>query len=197
MSGAETTEEAVHVVSAAIVKDDTCLVAQRGEGMSFTEKWELPGGKVEPGESAREALRREVREELSVEVVVGRLIAAEVTETEGRCFRVEVFEATLSRGTPRLNEHLRHGWFHRDELDRLDWVEPHAPLVGPVKAHLDLRHGLGAWAYAPSVVASRMTVAGIAAAEWATVPLAWGTLASTTAYLMFVASVRAAWAGSR
>jgi mutator protein MutT len=54
----------LHVVGAAIARGETCLVARRGPSMSLAGKWEFPGGKVEVGESAPDALAREILEEL-------------------------------------------------------------------------------------------------------------------------------------
>ena len=69
-----TAREPLHVVGAAILAGDRCLVARRGPGMSLPGLWEFPGGKVEPGESDRAALAREIREELGCDVEVGALL---------------------------------------------------------------------------------------------------------------------------
>ena len=61
-------KKALEVVGAAIVRDGRCLVTRRGPAMSAPLKWEFPGGKVEPGESHHQALVREIKEELDVEV---------------------------------------------------------------------------------------------------------------------------------
>lgn len=183
--------EPVHVVSAAIVRDETCLVAERGAGMSFSERWELPGGKVEPGELPRDALRRELREELAlVDAEVGARIAEGRTSTEGREFRVEVFEVILSGDEPSPVEHSRHGWFRADELDSLDWVEPHQRLLPTVKAHLRRRNA--AWPLDPGVYARRMTAMATAASEWATVPLFFGAAVSMSTAALLLASWRTA-----
>ena len=63
----------IEVAAAIIVKDNKVFATQRGYG-EFKDGWEFPGGKLEPGESAREALVREIREELDVDIRVGRLL---------------------------------------------------------------------------------------------------------------------------
>jgi 8-oxo-dGTP diphosphatase len=64
----------IAVVAAVIERDSRILICQRRRDMQFPLKWEFPGGKVEPGESLHNALARELKEELGVDVVVGREI---------------------------------------------------------------------------------------------------------------------------
>ena len=64
------TDKLIDVVGAAIVRDGKVLCARRGNGKSLAGYWEFPGGKVKPGESRREALRREIEEELLCEVTI-------------------------------------------------------------------------------------------------------------------------------
>ena len=61
----------INVVGAAIIKDGEVLCARRGEGKSLAGYWEFPGGKIEPHESARQALHREIEEELLCEIEIG------------------------------------------------------------------------------------------------------------------------------
>ena len=110
----------VHVVGAAILRQGTCLVARRGAAMSTPLKWELPGGKVEPGESPRQALAREIREELALSIEVGELLGRGESLTEGRRIVLDVYVATLTRGEVRLVEHHSWGWFSAAEIDDLD-----------------------------------------------------------------------------
>jgi len=188
-------DDAVHVVSGAILRDETCLVAERGEEMSYTSRWELPGGKVEPGEAPEEALRRELREELDVEAVVGVHIASGDVECEGRRFKVDVYEVALTGGWPRPVEHARHGWFRAEELDELDWVAPHLPVVAPVQDHLR-RRGAG-WPPSPASTARRMNQMAAVAMEWATMPLVMGAAVGASTYAMVMASLSTAYSRSR
>ena len=63
----------IEVVAAAIIQDGKVLAAQRGYG-NYKDSWELPGGKVEPGETFKQALQREIREEMGAKVTVGDLV---------------------------------------------------------------------------------------------------------------------------
>ncbi len=123
----------LQVVGAAIIEGGRCLVAQRGAGQSAALKWEFPGGKVEPGEAAVDALAREVREELGVEIRVGGVIgSAEVAE-----LRLTVYRAHLVSGTPTPLEHHALLWVTADRLAELDWADADVPLVSEVQGLLE------------------------------------------------------------
>ena len=80
-SAQPTPRKTINVVGAAIVKDGKVLCAQRGEGRSLAGFWEFPGGKIEPHETARQALHREIEEELLCEVEVPTKCARLLTIT--------------------------------------------------------------------------------------------------------------------
>ncbi len=127
----------IHVVGAAILHRGRCLVARRGPGMSLAGKWEFPGGKVEPGEGPREALAREIREELGLEIEVG-LVAGRGTVTAGERFIVlDVYFAELTGGALALAEHSEVSWHAADTLMTLDWAEADVPVLESVRARLE------------------------------------------------------------
>lgn len=126
----------IRVVGAAIVQGRTCLVAQRSAKMSTPLKWEFPGGKPEPGEEARAALIREIREELEIEIEVGEWLGRGASESGGRRIELDVFVATWTGGQIRLAEHCRHGWFEESQIDGLDWAEADRPVLEALKTHL-------------------------------------------------------------
>ncbi|MDV6306252.1 glycosyltransferase 87 family protein [Gordonia amicalis] len=106
------------VVAAAIVDDGRVLLAQRAHPAELAGKWELPGGRVESGETHATALTREIREELGAEIEVAGRIGAEVTHPNG--LMLYAYRARLRSGTPAALEHLDMQWFSADELRRLD-----------------------------------------------------------------------------
>ena len=100
--------------------------------------WEFPGGKVESGEDPEEALVREIREELGVEIVVNECLGTHrVTggeqPGEERCIELSVYTATLAEGRIRLAEHRAYGWFGRDALDGLRWSSADRPFLADLK----------------------------------------------------------------
>ncbi len=116
-------------VGAAIFCQGQVLVAQRSRTMSAPGCWEFPGGKVEPGETPEQALRRELQEELGVTVQVGpELLAAAPLAEEAR-IRLRVFRCELLEGMPRAREHARLRWLAPDQLRGLRWARPDLPFV--------------------------------------------------------------------
>jgi 8-oxo-dGTP diphosphatase len=119
----------LHVVGAAILRDGRCLVAQRAADRSMPLLWEFPGGKVERGEAPREALARELEEELGVPSEIGDFLARGTSTHEGRRIVLDVFLARIPDGEVELREHASHGWFGPEELDALDWPEADLPIL--------------------------------------------------------------------
>lgn len=107
------------MVTAALIKSsDKILIAQRPKIGRFANKWELPGGKVDPGETPEEALRREMREELCIETVVGPLFSDTLYHHESgqiRQFTYWVELAAASSGIC-LTEHQSIAWVTLSEL---------------------------------------------------------------------------------
>ncbi len=104
------------VVAGAITSSDgRLLLAQRSYPAQVAGLWELPGGKVEDGEGLAAALRRELREELEVDVEVGALLAESVELSDD--LTLVALWARIVDGVPRAVEHSRLRWVGVDELD--------------------------------------------------------------------------------
>jgi 8-oxo-dGTP diphosphatase len=98
-------------------------------------RWEFPGGKIERGESAAEALRREIREELSVDIEVGAELTTNDTRVGARVIRLTCLRATLAGPRPtESTDHDRLAWLHPRDLRTLDWAEPDLPAVSLLTA---------------------------------------------------------------
>jgi 8-oxo-dGTP diphosphatase len=127
----------VVIVGAAIVRGGTLLAQQRAWPVDAAGKWELPGGRVEPGESEVDALRRECVEELDVEISVGERVGPDVGLPGGKVLRI--FAAGLAEGEPRAVEHLELRWLTSDQLVSVPWLPADELLLPDLRALLATR----------------------------------------------------------
>ena len=122
---------AIAVVAGLIYQGNRLLVCQRKPGGPFGLKWEFPGGKVEPGEASFAALRRELREELGIEVESAREVfhhthryGAPPVEIELAFFLVESYRGAVAN---RVFNQIR--WAESDELATLDFLDADLPFI--------------------------------------------------------------------
>lgn len=109
-------------------------------------RWELPGGKVEPGETAAEAAVREVREELGCDVRVTGRLAGEQPVGDRLTLRVLLAELVGGEPTPAEHQHDALRWLGPEELDAVDWLEPDRPFLDQLRdVLLDVRRPDSAW----------------------------------------------------
>ena len=118
----------INVVAAVIIKEGKVFATQRGYG-EFKDGWEFPGGKVEAGESPEEALRREIREELEVEVNVGDLIDTIEYDYPAFHLSMKCYACTIAGGSPHLLEHEAARWLSADQLDSVAWLPADITLI--------------------------------------------------------------------
>lgn len=122
--------ESLRVVAAVIIRDGCVLTCRRNAERSAGGLWEFPGGKVEPGESAEEALIREIREELGVDIEVGELIHRATTPTDTAPVDLSSYAARLTDAVPTSStDHDALRWLQPDELRSLRWAKPDRPVV--------------------------------------------------------------------
>lgn len=123
----------VSVVGAALLRRDPArvLASRRTGPPRLAGFWEFPGGKVDPGETDEAALRRELREELGCEAVIGGRLGEDLLIGETAVLRV--YLAALVAGEPALVDHDAHRWLTVDELDDVTWIPVDAPLIGQLR----------------------------------------------------------------
>jgi 8-oxo-dGTP diphosphatase len=127
------------VVGAAIVDDltrpTTLLSGRRTEPPELAGRWELPGGKVEPGELPRDALLREIREELGVGIELGALVEGPVAGSWplGDRYLMQVWLARITVGQPRpLLDHDQLRVLSKAELYAVHWLSADLPIIAGV-----------------------------------------------------------------
>ena len=128
------------VVGVALIHDGRVLAARRSYPAETAGRWELPGGKVEAGESPEGALVREIAEELGCRVVVTGWLDAEVAITDGLVLRVATAELRDGEPVPRDGEHDAVWWLGPDRLDAVDWLPADRPFVGVLGERLGRAH---------------------------------------------------------
>ena len=117
------------VTAAVIEKDGKILIAQRRKGSTLEGRWEFPGGKIEPGETAEACLKRELKEEFEIEVEIGKFIIA--SEFRYRLVPIELLAYRVKHlsGEFKVNEHEEIRWVGPSELSLYDFMPADAAIV--------------------------------------------------------------------
>ena len=127
--------KSIEVVAAVIFRGDRIFATQRGYG-EFKDGWEFPGGKMEPGESKEDALKRELREELNVEIEVENLLKTIEYDYPNFHLTMHCFKSKLKKGEPELLEHEAAKWVSKDEIDNIAWLPADIEIIEQVKSIL-------------------------------------------------------------
>jgi len=124
---------AIAVVGAAIIRDGLLLCALRPPGGPIGGKWEFAGGKVESGESHRQALIREVQEELGVIIVPKNRIAETTLPYPNRLITLTTYYCDMISGEPTAVEHQELRWVPISDLHTLNWAPLDIPAVAQIQ----------------------------------------------------------------
>jgi len=119
----------IKVTCAVIVVRDKVLVVQRGENMSMPNKWEFPGGKIEPNETEQDCILREIKEELNIEIQLIQKLNPSTFHYPNQSIQLIPFLANHTSGELQLTEHKNHQWLEKKELIKLDWAEADIAIV--------------------------------------------------------------------
>lgn len=124
-------------VAAAVIHDEGKILAtQRGYG-DFKGGWEFPGGKIQPGESAEEAIVREIQEELQVCIRPEKLLTTVEYDYETFHLTMHCFLASIIKGEIQLIEHEAMRWLTSDQLESVDWLPADIAVVAQLKRILN------------------------------------------------------------
>lgn len=121
----------VEVVAAILMYGEEILCAQRAENKLdyISKKYEFPGGKIEAGETKKEALKRELDEELSISPEINDLYITVVHQYPDFELTMHTFLCDVETKDIALNEHISSVWLKRNELSSLDWAAADVPIV--------------------------------------------------------------------
>lgn len=119
----------VAVVCAIIFHNDKILAVQRGPNMSLPLKWEFPGGKLEPNETEQDCIKREIKEELNIEIEVKNRLTPSYFEYPNITIELIPYLAQYLSGEIVLAEHKGYQFLSTSELNNLDWAEADLPIL--------------------------------------------------------------------
>ena len=117
------------VVAAIIIKDDKYFIAQRNRNIHMGLSWEFPGGKVEKGESFEIALKREIEEELNIEINVKNKLGEENYQDEKINVKLHYFICSHISGEVYLNEHEDSAWVSKNEFKNFNFAEGDSDII--------------------------------------------------------------------
>ena len=131
----------IEVVAAVIRKDDKIFATQRGYG-EWKDWWEFPGGKMEPGETQEEALKREIREELSTDISVDEFLCTVEYDYPKFHLVMHCYMCSLLTDSLHLNEHEAAKWLGREELTSVKWLPADVEVIERLLLKLGSQSGL-------------------------------------------------------
>ena len=126
----------IEVVAAIIHRDGAYFATQRGYG-EFEGMWEFPGGKIEPGESQETALKREIQEELGVDIYIKELLCT--TEYDYPTFHLTMhcYLCSVASGEIELREHKSAQWLTAETLDSVEWLPADKDVIDKLKTFIN------------------------------------------------------------
>jgi len=125
-------KKTINVVAAIIIKDGSLFATQRGYG-EWKDWWEFPGGKIEQGETPKEALKREIREELTTEICIEEFLCTVEYDYPKYHLTMHCYICSLLTEALHLNEHEAARWLKNDELDSVKWLPADVKVVERLK----------------------------------------------------------------
>lgn len=118
----------IEVVAAIIYKDETYFATQRGYG-EFEGMWEFPGGKIEPGESSEDALKREIQEELGIDITIDEFLCTTNYDYPSFHLTMHCYLCCVESGEIVLREHKSARWLTSETLSGVEWLPADMEVV--------------------------------------------------------------------
>lgn len=125
----------IKVVAAIIQKENKILATKRGYG-EFINMWEFPGGKIESGETKEQALVREIKEELNIEINVDKFALDIEYQYPNFYLFMSCFMCSIKEGSIELLEHNDGKWITKEELNTLNWLPADIDAVNYLKENM-------------------------------------------------------------
>jgi len=125
----------INVTCAIILFNQKILVAQRSEKMKLPLKWEFPGGKLEDGESEVNCIKREIKEEMNIEIEILKKLSNSIYDYGTFKINLIPFISNYVTGEIILSEHKDYKILNKSELLNLDWAEADLPIVEEFLKH--------------------------------------------------------------
>ena len=122
----------IRVTCAIITHQNKILVVQRSNRMSLPMKWEFPGGKIEAGETETDCIKREILEELNIEIEVLERLTPSIHNYPTFSIELIPYTANYVSGILNLKEHHQYHLLDKDKLNTLDWAEADLPIVNEI-----------------------------------------------------------------
>lgn len=125
----------IRVVAAVIFDQGKVFATQRGYG-EFKDGWEFPGGKIESGETPKEAVKREIKEELDTEIEIIKFLDTVEYDYPKFHLSMDCFICKVRSGNLVLKEHEAAKWLTKENLDSVDWLPADQGLIKKIKEEL-------------------------------------------------------------
>ncbi len=119
----------IDVAAAVLIENGRVLIARRRPGASQAGLWEFPGGKLRPGESPAQCLKREIREELGIRIVVGEFFGESIYAYEDKTVRLMAYRVRAAGGELSANDHAELAWVAMADLGRYRFCPADVPFT--------------------------------------------------------------------
>ena len=122
----------IEVVAAVMQRDGAYFATQRGYG-EFEDMWEFPGGKIEPGESPEDALKREIQEELGIDITIDEFLCTTNYNYPSFHLTMHCYLCRVEAGEIELREHKSARWLRSEELGSVEWLPADKDVIDKLK----------------------------------------------------------------